>query len=255
MAKEYKIRERNLFDPKSKKPFKLSRTKIELFMECPRCFYMDRRLGVGRPSTPGFTLNIAVDHLLKKEFDLLRENGEAHELMKKYKIDAVPYKHPDMDKWRENFEGIEHLHKKTNLILSGAIDDIWVNKKGELHIVDYKATSTEKEISLEDEFKQGYKTQMEIYQWLFRQEGFKVNKTGYFVFANARKNRPHFDGKLEFELTILPHEGDDSWIEQTVVDIHKCLMSASIPESSPTCEHSAYRKAFALTTRKHKNNH
>lgn len=252
MAKEYKIRERNLFDPQSKQPFRISRTQIERFMECPRCFYMDRRLGVGRPSMPGFSLNVAVDHLLKKEFDLLRHNGESHELMKKYKIDAVPYKHPDIDKWREDFKGFEHHNKKTNLTITGAVDDVWVNDKGELHIVDYKATSTEKEISLEDEFKQGYKTQMEIYQWLFRQEGFKVNKTGYFVFANAGKNRPHFDGKLEFELSIVPHTGDDSWVEQTIQDIHKCLMSNEIPESSATCEYSAYRKAFVLTARKHK---
>ena len=40
-------RTRNLFDPKSKTPFRLSRTKLDLFLSCPRCFYLDRRLGVG----------------------------------------------------------------------------------------------------------------------------------------------------------------------------------------------------------------
>ena len=58
-------RTRNLFDPNSEKPFKLSRSKIDLFWECPRCFYFDRRLGVGRPPGFPFALNSAVDHLLK----------------------------------------------------------------------------------------------------------------------------------------------------------------------------------------------
>jgi len=34
-----------LFDPRSDKPFVLSRSKVELFIDCPRCFYLDRGLG------------------------------------------------------------------------------------------------------------------------------------------------------------------------------------------------------------------
>jgi hypothetical protein len=58
-----------LFDPGSDKPFPLSRSKVELYLNCPRCFYLDRRLGIGRPSGPPFNLNSAVDALLKREFD------------------------------------------------------------------------------------------------------------------------------------------------------------------------------------------
>jgi hypothetical protein len=55
------------------KEYKISRSKIELFTECPRCFYLEVVKGVKRPSMPGFSLNSAVDELLKKEFDILRE--------------------------------------------------------------------------------------------------------------------------------------------------------------------------------------
>jgi len=57
------------FDGASKEPFKVSRSKIELFTQCPRCAYLDLKLGVKRPETPTFTLNNAVDALLKREFD------------------------------------------------------------------------------------------------------------------------------------------------------------------------------------------
>jgi CRISPR/Cas system-associated exonuclease Cas4 (RecB family) len=234
------------FDPNSKAPFKISRSKIDLFLECPRCFYFDAKLGVRRPRIPGYTLNSAVDILLKKEFDLLRKKGEAHELMKKYKVNAVPYQHPKMEDWRNTFVGVQHLHPKTNLLVFGAVDDVWVNPRGELHVVDYKSTSTERKISLDDEYKQGYKIQMEVYQWLLRKNGFKVSDAGYFVFANAGKNRPDFDGRLEFELSIVPYRGDDSWVEKAVIDIKKCLESSDLPKSSPTCEYSSYRMAFAI---------
>ncbi len=238
-------RQKNVYDPESKEPFRLSRTRIDMFMECPRCFYLDRRLGIDRPSIPGFSLNNAVDHLLKNEFDLLRKNGEAHALMDKYKIDAVLFDHPDLSVWRDDCckrIGACVLHKKTNLEISGIIDDIWINKKKELLIVDYKATSTSKEISLEDKYKQAYKRQMEIYQWIFRQLGFKVNNTGYFVFANASKNRPNFDGRLEFELSIVPYIGNDDWIDDAIVNIKKCLDSDKIPPQNPDCEHCNYRE-------------
>jgi len=58
-----------VYQPNQTTPFRLSRTRIEMFLDCHRCFYLANRLGLGRPSMPGFSLNTAVDELLKKEFD------------------------------------------------------------------------------------------------------------------------------------------------------------------------------------------
>ncbi|MFH1410283.1 MAG: PD-(D/E)XK nuclease family protein, partial [Patescibacteria group bacterium] len=176
------LRTRNIYDPNSKEPFKLSRSKIENYVKCPRCFYLDRRLGVNpHPGFP-FTLNSAVDALFKKEFDKYRAEQKPHPLMQEYKIDAVPFQHKDIDEWRENFKGIQFLHKPTNLLIAGAVDDVWVKPDGQLIVADYKATSKAEEITaLDKDWQDGYKRQSEIYQWLLRQNGFKVNKTAYFV--------------------------------------------------------------------------
>ncbi|MEK7464455.1 MAG: PD-(D/E)XK nuclease family protein [Patescibacteria group bacterium] len=235
---------KNLFNPNSEEPFKLSRSKIEFFTECPRCFYLDRRLGIGRVQGPAFTLNSAVDHLLKKEFDFHRVRSSTHPLMKTYGIDAVPYKHEMMNEWRENFKGIQYLHRPTNFVITGAIDDVWESPKGELMIVDYKATSTSSAITLDTEYRQAYKRQMEIYQWLFRQSGFKVSDTGYFVYANGDKDKEAFDGKLEFGVEIIAYKGSDGWIEGVIRDAHKCLMG-EMPPVKPDCPHCLYRSAAA----------
>ena len=110
-----------LFDPQSSEPFRLSRSKIDLFLNCPRCFYLDRKLGVGRPPGFPFNLNSAVDKLLKTEFDIHRAQGKTHPLMEQYGIKAVPLDHAKMNEWRENFVGVQYLHRATNLIIFGAV--------------------------------------------------------------------------------------------------------------------------------------
>jgi len=233
-----------LYDPKSKSPFKVSRSAIDLYCNCPKCFYLDKRLGVAQPPGYPFTLNSAVDYLLKKEFDILRKQKKTHPLMKKFGIDAVPYQHQDLNAWRENFKGITYLDPQTNLIVGGAIDDVWVNKKSELHIVDYKATSKAGEVTLDADWQIGYKRQMEIYQWLFRQNKFKVSSTGYFVYCNGITDTEKFDAKLEFEIKIIPYEGDDSWIAPKLGEIKKILDSEQAPPSAPDCDFCKYREAI-----------
>jgi len=237
-------RTKNLYDPDGISPYKLSRSKIELFIQCPKCFYLDRRLGVGRPPGYPYTLNSAVDALLKKEFDLLRQYGEAHPLMKKYGVDAVPAKHDMLDEWRNNFKGVQYHDKATNFYLHGAIDDIWKNPKGEYFVVDYKSTSKKEEIiALDKGWQDAYKRQMEIYQWLVRHNGLTVSNTGYFVYCNGKTDMEKFDGKLEFDLTLIPYEGNDDWVEGTVKEMHECLNSNDIPESDEDCDFCMYRDA------------
>src|SRR3989344_182757 len=113
------------FDPTSPEPFKVSRSKLDLFTECPRCAYLDMRYAV-------------------------RVDDER------------------MDEWRDALRrGIAYLHKPTNILVRGGIDDVWVNPEGEFIVVDYKATSQKIGPSSEDDLYDQYKRQMEIYQWLF----------------------------------------------------------------------------------------
>ncbi|HVU75806.1 MAG TPA: PD-(D/E)XK nuclease family protein [Candidatus Paceibacterota bacterium] len=223
--------------------WRLSRSKIALFLECPRCFYIDNKLGTARPPGFPFNLNSAVDALLKKEFDIHRDGKTAHPLMEAYGLKAVPLQHAKIDIWREVFKGIDFKHEPTGFTVSGAVDDVWVNEDGELIIVDYKSTSKDEKIeALDKDWHIGYKQQMEIYQWLFRQNGFKVSDTGYFVYANASKDRKAFDGKLEFEVTLVPHKGDDSWVEGVLLKIKDCLESDALPSASQSCDYCTYRE-------------
>ncbi len=245
MSKYYNPnRTRNLYNANSLETFRLSRSKIDLFINCPRCFYLDRKLGVAQPPGFPFSLNSAVDKLLKKEFDIHRANGTAHPLMKSYGLDAVPYAHAKLDEWRDALRaGITFKIAGTNVVISGGIDDLWVNPAGELIIVDYKATSKDKEVTIDEQWQDGYKRQMEVYQWLFSKNNFKVSKTGYFVYCNGNADKEAFDGKLEFTIKLIPYEGNTDWVEPKILAAIACLQQNELPQPGPDCDYCKYRKA------------
>ncbi|MDE2021734.1 MAG: PD-(D/E)XK nuclease family protein [Patescibacteria group bacterium] len=241
------------FMPSSKEPFKVSRSKLDLFTECPRCAYLDLRLGVKRPSMPAFTLNNAVDELLKREFDIHRAQGSTHPLMERYGLDAVPLADDRMAEWRDALKrGISYHHESTNITLRGGIDDVWVNPAGEFIIVDYKATSKRKGPKTEEDLYDSYKRQMEIYQWLFRKNDFSVSPTGYFVYVNGKSDAKAFDGKLEFDIDLIPYTGSDAWVEPALFDLRDVLMSEDIPPIGTSfgggpCEYCTYREEAGKT--------
>lgn len=243
----YRYERTQPYAPGQTAPYKVSRSKIELFTQCPRCFWLDVRLKITRPSTPPFNINKTIDELFKKEFDAHRVAGTSHPIMIKNKVKATPFAHEKMDEWRHNFTGVTTLHEPTNLHVFGAVDDVWVNEKDELIVVDYKATSKDKEVDLDSDWQVSYKRQMEVYQWLLRANGFTVSDTGYFVYTNARLDVAGFNDHLEFVTKLIPYSGDASWVETTLADMKTC-MEGEMPAVGQSimggeCEHCAYARA------------
>ncbi len=223
--------------------WRLSRSKIELFGECRRCFYLDNVLGVKRPSGPPFNLNKAVDSLLKAEFDVHRANGTAHPLQEAYGVAAVPARHELLNRWRENFEGVEVRDEATGLVVSGAIDDLWIGEDGRYIVVDYKATAKGEPVTaLDSEWHGAYKRQIEVYQWLLRGNGLPVSDRAYFVYCTGRPDEEAFNGKLEFDVRVIAYDGDDSWVAGRILEIKGVLEGGVLPEAGEGCAFCLYVK-------------
>ena len=235
------IRSRNLYNPEGEKPFKLSRSKVDNFVSCKRCFYIDRRLGVGQPPGFPFNINSAVDELLKNEFDQYRELGKPHPYMESVNRNLIPFKHEKLDEWRENFKGVQFHDKETNFILTGAVDDLWFDlDTEEVIVVDYKATSKNSEVSIDAEWQQGYRRQMDFYQWLLRKNDLNVSDVGYFVYCNGDRKKATFDNKVHFKVSVLEYIGNSSWIENTIVEIKELLDQNNTPEFDDDCTYCSY---------------
>ena len=234
-------RGRNRYKPGE--PFNLSRSKVDDFVKCPRCFYIDRVHGIGHPPSLPLNLNKAVDLLLKKEFDHYRQLRQPHPLMAREIPGLVPMEHPDLETWRANFQGIRAAYG--GLTFSGAVDDIWTDEAGRLVIVDYKSTASMDPVTaLNDTYHNGYKRQIEFYQWLFRKNGFQVNDLACFVYCTGDMNAERFDGMIRFDSHLIRHTGNTDWVEPLLDRIITCLNGGQTPEPSPECNHCKYSAAL-----------
>lgn len=224
------------------KQFILSRSAIELFLQCKRCFYLSHIHKIKRPKCLPYTLNNGVDRLVKNEFDVYRMQGSIPPLLRDKGIYAIPYNHEDLEIWRNNFKGISYYHKESNLIIRGAIDDIWRLESGEYTIVDYKATNSQYPFNIHHDIRRAYRNQMEMYQWLFQRNGFNVSKNGYFLVYNADQNQQLFNNTLQFDVEIISYLGNTEWIDQCLLDVRCLLESRDIPDYSEGCDHCAYQQ-------------
>jgi hypothetical protein len=110
--------------------------------------------------------------------------------------------------------------------------------------VDYKATAKDEAVkALDKEWQDGYKRQMEVYQWLLRQNGLKVSDIGYFVYCTGKMDRKAFDKRIDFDVNLIAYKGNDSWVEKTLFEIKKCLDGKKIPKSGNDCDWCTYSKA------------
>ena len=247
-VKSFRIRKSSIYDKKSNSPFKISRSKLFNFLNCKKCFYLDRVKGLKEPSMPGWALNIAVDELLKKEFDIYRKDQKPHPVMTKHNLNYVPYLHKDLDVWRNSLKGgISYLDKNTNIIIHGGIDDLWFDsKEKKIIVVDYKAQSSSYPLTissyLNSEWHLSYKLQMDIYVHILRKMSFKVSDISYFYVCNGEKTNEKFDNRIDFKATLIPYKTNTNWIEEKLTEMKKVLNLDTPPNIETTCEKCAYLK-------------
>jgi hypothetical protein len=264
-------RHRGTYKPENPEPYELSRSRLEAFLKCPACFWLDRVRGVKFPSIPAFLLNTNTDVLLKKDFDGYRGRGP-HPLMRRVGLEHLrPFAHPDLETWQDSLNfgkddaHFNTRHEATNLCFGGGVDDVWENPAtGELHIVDYKSTAQmgpnfrpldESFIApVEDpkkpDYKAGYRRQMDMYQWVLRRRGYAVSNTGYFVYVDGQHaaepgmldEADPTQGWMRFAVAVIPYEGDDRWVDGALIDAKACLSAPSCPAHAEGCEHARFLK-------------
>ena len=253
-------RHRGVYKPNHEAPYEVSRSRIEAFVNCPACFWLDRVKGVKFPGMPPFLLNTATDTLLKKDFDKFRELQKPHPFMERNGLShLVPFQHEDFHKWTLSLQlGFRTHHKKSDLIIGGGLDDVWHDPKtNELFIVDYKSTAGKRTedlsklepITLDGRWKEGYKRQMDMYVWIARRKGFDVSDIGYFVYVDGlHRAEPGmldeenpFQAWMRFNVAVIPYEGNDSWVEDALRRAKYLVSEVSdCPEHAPDCEHGQY---------------
>src|SRR3989344_999197 len=167
------------------KPIQLSPSSLNLYLECPLCFWLDKKQGIRRPPPYPYALNSAVDILLKEEFDRYRAKDEPHPLMVAYNIPAKLFPNQTLLKeWRNNFEGIRYYDRAIDATLFGAVDDVLEFRNGALAPLDYKSTG-----SAAAKIYDRFQLQLDTYTFLMEKNGYKTKRKGYLAFYIVDKSR------------------------------------------------------------------
>ena len=248
-------RHRGKFNPENEEPFELSRSKIEDFLACPACFYLEKVKGVPFPSGIPFSLNEATDVLFKRDFDRLRKAKLTHPYLKKIGYGhLIPFEHPELRKWQDSLhfgaEGrLNTVHESTNLKIGGGLDDVFFNTKtNQLHIVDYKSTSQKtegREVTLNGAWKEGIRRQMDIYVWVLKRKGFDVSNTSFFLYCDGDRFTDYTflsedKANMQFKITWLPYEVNLSWIEPCLEKLKEFILKSSCPAHKEGCEYESF---------------
>lgn len=181
----------------------LSRWQLELFAECPRCFWLLKRHGIRQPEGYPLALNTAIDSLLKAEFDEYRAKGEPHPILIEHHITAKLFGDlKRLQEWRTNVHGLRWQDPATGHTLCGAVDDILEFPDGSLAVLDYKSSGA-KEITIYP----SYQLQMDVYTFLLQRLGYRTAPKAFFAFFVAVKDEG-FRDRLPFRRTLVavtPH--------------------------------------------------
>ncbi len=219
------------------KPLQLSPNSLNLYYECRLCFWLEKRQGIKRPQPYPYALNMAVDLLLKEEFDKYRKKRELHPLLAANNVPAKLFPNQKLlDEWRNNFKGIRYFDLALDATLFGAVDDVLEFSDGKLAPLDYKSTGSKVPI-IYDRFQ----LQMDIYTFLLEKNGYKTVKKGCLAFYVVDKENG-FEDKLPFKKEIHIIDTDPSYIQKLFEEAVNFLRKKAPSEHSPDCQYGNWLK-------------
>ena len=223
---------------------KLSPNSLNLYYECPLCFWLDKRMRIRRPQPYPYALNAAVDVLLKEEFDKYRKKGELHPLLAANNIPAKLFPNQKLlDEWRNNFKGIRYYDPTLDATLFGAVDDILEFSDGRLAPLDYKSTGS-KVPTVYDRFQ----LQMDIYTYLLEKNGYKTIKKGCLAFYIVDKENG-FEDKLPFKKEIHMIDTDSSYIQNLFEEAANLLRGPEPVSHSADCQYGRWLQEISDLTK------
>ena len=223
--------------PASKQKILLSPNSLNLYLECPACFWLDKKLGVKRPPPYPFALNTTMDTLLKEEFDAYRNTKEKHPLLQKNGIKADLFSNQKLlNQWRSNFSGIRYYDEDLDATLFGAVDDILEFPDGRLAPLDYKSTGS-KVSKVFDQFQ----LQLDIYTYLIEKNGFKTPRKGYLAFYVVDKSKGFVD-RLPFKKEIHMIETNPDDVQDLFKEAVAVLRKDKSPRHSQDCKFNEWLK-------------
>jgi hypothetical protein len=213
------------------KSIRLSPSAINVFLECPKCFWMDKVQNIKRPRGIFPSLPSGMDREIKIHFDKFRMLGTLpQELSGPDFVGVRLFDDQELlEKWRSWRTGLV-FRDEDGSELSGALDDLLV-LKDQFIPFDYKTKGSP---TTEEDAIKYYSNQMDCYALLL--DANKLKTTGFAFLLYYSPKGITENGAVTFQVQPIKIKTDPS---RALATVRKAvaLLKGPCPKSSARCEY------------------
>jgi len=213
---------------------------LNLYKECPKCFWLHHNHNIRRPSGPFPSLPGGMDNVIKKYFDKYRGNKKGLPPELEGRVEGKLLSDIGlMEQWRDWRSGLRYIDTKLGAELSGALDDCLVD--GELYIpLDYKTRGYPPGAT--EESQKYYGTQLDSYSLLLWANGYKIAPFAYLIYFYPEEVRE--DGIVKFNIEPKKLEVSPKRAKEIFEEAVKCLRGKE-PKEHQNCAFCNWQKALS----------
>lgn len=241
----------------------LSPHKLNLFSECPRCFFLaekgiilndkgfkkiqeiqqkfntksiikieENRVKITRPAGIFSSLPSGLDSIIKNYFDAYRKYNElppeVKNQIKGKLVDEETIKL--MRNWQKFF--FEEKINNTKIKFYGGLDECIVNN-GLYYPLDFKTRG----FALRQDTSEIYQLSLDCYALLLEKKGYKPGKSAYLIYYIPNEL---LGTNVKFDVQIEERKTNIKNAYKTLEEAVKLLSQDSLPESKPECDFCKY---------------
>lgn len=204
---------------------------LNLFKECPKCFWLHYNKKVHRPRGIFPSLPGGMDLVIKKYFDKFR-GSLLPEL--KGKVEGKLMENLEtLNKWRNWRTGPRYTDEKLGAELFGALDEC-LEDEGIYIPLDYKTRGYPPK---EGDSEKYYQTQLDTYSLLLNENGFKTADFAYLLYYFPKEVKEN--GVVEFNIEPVKVGTDLKRAKKTFEDA-VALLKGPMPAHHSECEYCGF---------------
>lgn len=215
---------------------RLSPSALNIFLECPKCFWLSYGSGIHRPRGPFPSLPGGMDILIKKYFDSYRAVGKLPpeligqlegELLRDIEI---------LNKWRNWRSGLSYYDKELDAVLVGALDDCLVFNR-EYIPIDYKTRG----FNIAEGGESFYQNQLNCYSFLLSVNDLSQPSYAYLIYFIPREVKS--GGAVQFSVEVKKVATSPETALKTFRSAI-ALLKGPMPEAHSACQFCSWNRSL-----------
>lgn len=212
----------------------LSKSALEIFKDCPRCFWLEKNKNLKRPAGIKASIMNGLDQGMKDAAEYAIATGKPISYLKGI-VGAAPFKDRGLVKKFSNWRTFQAniVAGNYHALIWGQVDDLIEWRDGRVSPWDFKSNGKKREWV---EYTMQYNTlQADMYEILLEAQGLETTGKAYFSYTWPIV----IDGVLTWDHETVSIDTDKTRALIVIEAALNCL-SHTIPMESPTCNYCTF---------------